>query len=69
MRREPRLQQRPVALTGVDVDSAVSVFAVTVNNVFAVECVVIFEWFVRSKAIGVDGERLLLAGRQQESDR
>ena len=58
-----------MALTGVDVDGAVSVFAVTVDDVFALECVVIFEWFVRSKAIGVDGERLLLAASQQESDR
>jgi hypothetical protein len=53
-----------VALTGVDVDSAVSVFAVTVDDVFTVECVIIFERFVRSKAIGVDGERLLLAASQ-----
>ena len=69
MRREPRSQQRPLALTGVDVDSAVNVFAVTVDDVFALECVVLVERLARSKAIGVDGERLLLAGRQQESDR
>ena len=69
MGREPQVAAATVALIGVDADSAVSVFAVTVDDVFALECVVLVEWFVRSKAIGVDGERLLLAGRQQESDR
>ena len=34
MGREPRSQQRPVALTGVDVDSAIDVFSVTVDDVF-----------------------------------
>jgi hypothetical protein len=32
-----------VALTGIDVDSAIDVFSVAVDDVFAVECVVIFE--------------------------
>jgi len=43
MRREPRAQQRPVALTGIDVDVSIDVFAVTVDDVFAVECVVFLE--------------------------
>ena len=34
MGREPRSQQRPVALTGVDVDSAINVFSVTVDDGF-----------------------------------
>jgi hypothetical protein len=58
-----------VALTGVDVNGSVGVFAVTVDDVFALEGVVLFERLVRSKSIGVDSERLLLAARQQESDR
>jgi len=39
----------------------VGVFTVTVDDVFAVECVVLVERFVRSKAIGIDRERLLFA--------
>jgi hypothetical protein len=45
-----------VALAGVDVNFVVSVFSVAVDDVFAVECVVVFERFVRSKAVGTDGE-------------
>ena len=41
MRREPRLQKRPMALAGVDVNVFVHIFAVAVDNVFAVECVVL----------------------------
>ena len=59
---------RPVALIGVDVNFSVSIFAVTVDDVFTLECVLL-ERLVRSKPIGVDSERLLLAGCQQESDR
>jgi len=45
-----------VALAGVDVHLVVGVFAVPVDDVFAVECVVVFERFVRSKAVGIDSE-------------
>jgi hypothetical protein len=44
----------------------VNVF-VTVDDVFTVKCVVLLEWIVCSKAVDIDGERLLLADRQQES--
>jgi len=47
----------------------VGVFAVAVDDVFAVKCVVLFGQFVRSKAVGIDGDRLLLAVSQQESNR
>jgi hypothetical protein len=50
-----------VALAGVDVDLVVGVFAVTVDDVFAVESVVVFKRFVRSKVVGVDSERLPVA--------
>jgi hypothetical protein len=58
-----------VALAGIDVHLVVGVFAVTVDDVFAVECVVLFERFVGSKAVGLDGQRLLFAVGQQESNR
>jgi len=58
-----------VALAGVDVHPVIGVFTVAVDDVFAAECVILFERFVRSKAVGIDGERLLLAERQQESNR
>ncbi len=61
MRREPPSHQRRVALAGVDVHLLIGVFAIAVDDVFAVECIVVFERFVRSKAVGIDGERLLLA--------
>jgi hypothetical protein len=40
-----------------------------VDDVLAIEYVVRFERLVRLKAVDVDGERLLLADRQQESIR
>jgi hypothetical protein len=43
-----------VALAGVDVDIAVNVFAVAVDDVFAGEYVVSFEWIVRSKSVRID---------------
>ena len=64
MGREPRVAGATVALAGVDVYLIVGVFAVAVDDVFAVECVVLFERFVRSKAVGIDGDRLLLAVSQ-----
>jgi hypothetical protein len=45
-----------VALAGVDVQLVVDVFTVAVDDVFAVECVVLFKRFLHSRAIGIDGE-------------
>ena len=59
---------RRVALASVDVHSVIGVFAVAVDDVFAVEGLVVFERFVHSKAGGLDGNGLLLAD-QQESNR
>ena len=56
MGREPHVADATVALAGVDVDFVIGVFAVAMNDVFTVECVVFVKWFVRSKAVGVDGE-------------
>jgi len=56
MGREPPSHQRRGALAGVDVDLFAGVFAVAVNNVFTVEGGVLFERFVRPKAVGIDGE-------------
>jgi hypothetical protein len=67
--REPRVASATVALAGVDVHLVVGVFAVTVDDVFSTECVVLFERLVRSKAVGIDSQRLLLAIGQQESIR
>ena len=69
MRREPPSHQRRVALASVDVDFFIGVLAVAVDDVFAVECVVLLKRFVCSKAVSIDGERLLLAVGQQESNR
>ena len=64
MGREPPSHQRRVALAAVDVHLVVGVFTVAVDDIFAVECVVLFERFVRSKAVGIDRERLLFAVSQ-----
>ena len=69
MGREPRAQQRPVALAGVDVGLSINVFAVSMDDVFALESVVFLKRIIRSKPVSIDGQRLLLAGRQQESNR
>ena len=50
MRREPRSQQRSVLSTGVDVNGTVNVFAVAVNDIFALECVVLFERLIDETA-------------------
>jgi len=68
MGREPASHLRRVALVGVDMHLVV-VFTVAVDDVFAVECVVRFERFVRPKAVGIDCHRLLLTVGQQESNR
>ena len=49
-------------------DIAISVF-IAVNNVLPVECVVPVKWLVRSKAVGVDNQRLFLAVTEQGSNR
>ena len=69
MRQEPRSQQRTVTLVGVDVNVFVHVFAIPVDDVLELKVVVFPEWVVGSKPVGIDGERLLLAARQQESNR
>ncbi len=53
MWREPRSQQRSVALAGVDVNVVIGVFAVAVDDVFAFESVVLLQWFVRSRSVSV----------------
>jgi hypothetical protein len=58
-----------MALAGIDVNVSINVFTIAVDNVFAGECVVFDKRVVRSKAIGIDGQRLLLAVSQQESNR
>jgi len=69
MRREPPSRQRRVALTRVDVHVSVNIFTLTVDDVLPAEGVVPVEWVVRSKAVGVDSQRLLLAVAEQESNR
>jgi len=67
MGREPRSQQRAVALAGIDVNLFISVFTVTVDDVLAVERVVVIQWFVGPKSVSIDGQRLLLVVVEQES--
>jgi len=66
MGRETRSQQRSVALTSVDVNLVVRVFADGVDNVFAFEGAVFLKLTVRSKSIGVNGRQLPLAYREKE---
>jgi hypothetical protein len=58
-----------VALAGVDVNLPVDGFAVSVDDVFALESVVFLKRIVCPKPVGIGGQRLLLAGSQQESNR
>jgi hypothetical protein len=69
MGREPGSRQRSVALAGVDMNVSIGVFAIAVDDVLAVECVVLVKQFVRPKAVGVDGQRLLFAVSKQDSNR
>ena len=57
MGREPPSRQRRVALAGVDVDLAVRVFVVTVDDVLSGECVVALERLIGRVSVGVDGQR------------
>lgn len=69
MRREPPSRRRRVALARVDVHVSISVFTLSVDDVLAVECVVLVEWLVCSKAVSIDCQRLLFAVVKQESNR
>ncbi len=69
MRREPPSRQRRVALACVHVDCVIRVFTISVNDVFTVESLVFLKWIVRTKSVGIDGERLLLTVSQQEPNR
>jgi hypothetical protein len=50
----------------MDLNLFVGVFAITVDDVFAGEFVVRFEWLVRPTSVRIDGERHLLAVCQEE---
>jgi hypothetical protein len=39
------------------------------DDVLPIECVVLVKWLVRSKAVGIDSQRLLLVVLEQESNR
>jgi len=52
---------------GIHVRVAIDVFALTVNYSFSPAVLVIFEWIVRLKPVGVDGQQLLLAVTEEES--
>ena len=67
MRREPPSRQRRVALAGVHVCVSIDVFAIVVNHHFSLEVLVVSEWVVCPKSVGVDGQRLLLAVAEEES--
>jgi len=58
-----------VALAGIYVNVAISVFALAVDDVLSVKGIVRIRWLVGPKAVGIDGRRLLLAVAQQESYR
>ena len=55
MGREPRAQQRPVALAGVDVNLSINVFTVSVDHGFTLESVVFPKWIIRAEPVGIDG--------------
>jgi hypothetical protein len=48
---------------------SIDVFALAVDDILAVERIVILQWIIRPKTVGIDRQRLLLAARQQESNR
>ena len=47
---------------------SINILAVAVNNVFTSDCVILLKRFVRTKAVSIDSQRLLLAVSQQESN-
>ena len=69
MRRELLSRQRRVALARVHVNRLIGVLTVSVNDVSVVESLVFLERIVRTKSVGIEGEGLLLANRQQELNR
>jgi len=52
----------------VDVDVAVSVFAVAVDDVFGVNASSFFDRIIGPKSVRIDGQRLLVVVSKQESD-
>lgn len=68
MGREPRVAPATLALAGVDMDLVVGVFTVAVDDVFSGDFIVFVKWIVGPKSVSVDGQRLLLADREEESD-
>ena len=54
MGREPPSHQRRVALAGVDVNVFISVFTVAVDDVFAVEGIVVVEWIVGPNTVSIE---------------
>lgn len=50
MQRELKLRQRSVALAETDVDISIGVFLVTVDDLFAGECIVLLKRVVRSES-------------------
>jgi len=69
MGREPRSYQRSVALAGVHTNVSINIFAVTMDDVFTNESVVLIKRFIRLKAVSVELKRLLVAVSQQETNR
>jgi hypothetical protein len=57
-----------VALAGVGMNVSISVFSVTVDDIFAGELIVVFNWVVCPKSVGVDSQRLHFVVSYQESD-
>lgn len=66
MGRKPRVASATVALAGFDVYFVAGAFSVAVDDVFAVVCVGVFQCFVRSRFVGIDGNRLRMTVSQQE---
>ncbi len=69
MWREPPSRQRSVALARVHVRVSINVLAVTVNNCFSVEVLVIVKRIGGPKSVRIDGQRLLLVVAEKESHR
>jgi hypothetical protein len=40
---------------GFDVNVPIGIFAIAIDDVFAVECVVLVKRFIRPKAVSIDG--------------
>jgi len=69
MGREPGSYQRSVTLAGVHMNVRINVLAVTMDDAFTGECVVLVKRFIRLKPVDIDSQRLLVAVNQQESNR